>query len=321
MMCSERETAPTDLTGAHYAPRTRYLSYPIPPEQGGAQVRALLRNTLHLSAGLIKRIKWLDDGITLDGLRVTTRTAVRSGQVLRVRLSDSVRRSEIVPSPGPLDLLYEDEDLLILNKAPGVAVHPGLGHWNDTLGSFLLAYYDRCGIPADFHPVHRLDKGTSGAIAVAKHAHAQDVLRRALHTDAFRREYLAVCDGAPPRACGVINLPLAHAGDSVIRQKVCPTGCAARTEYEVLRRTPERTLVRLRLQTGRTHQIRVHMAAIGCPLTGDFLYGRENPALIARPALHAHMLSLLHPLTGQHLSFTVPLPRDMAALLAPAEEL
>ena len=289
MTYSEQKTAPTDLTEAHYSHHTRYLSYSIPPVQDGAQVHTLLRHTLQLSASLIKRVKWLSDGITLDGLRVTTRTAVRAGQVLRVRLSDSVRRSEIVPSPGPLDLLYEDEDLLILNKAPGIAVHPGLGHWDDTLGSFLLAYYDRCGIPADFHPVHRLDKGTSGVMAVAKHAHAQDVLRRALHTDAFRREYLAVCDG-----------------------------CSARTEYEVLYRTPERALVRLRLQTGRTHQIRVHMAAIGCPLTGDFLYGRENPALIPRPALHAHTLSLLHPLTGQRLSFTVPLPRDMAALLIPA---
>ena len=159
---------------------------------------------------------------------------------------------------------------------------------------------------------------SSGVMAVAKHAHAQDVLRRALHTDAFRREYLAVCDGAPEQAHGVIDLPLAHAGDSVIRQEVCSTGCIAQTEYEVLYRTPERALVRLRLQTGRTHQIRVHMAAIGCPLTGDFLYGRENPALIPRPALHAHTLSLLHPLTGQRLSFTVPLPRDMAALLIPA---
>ena len=318
MTYSEQKTAPTDLTEAHYSHHIRYLSYSIPPVQDGTQVHTLLRHTLQLSASLIKRVKWLNDGITLDGLRVTTRTAVRAGQVLRVRLSDSVRRSEIVPSPGPLDLLYEDVDLLILNKAPGIAVHPGLGHWDDTLGSFLLAYYDRCGIPADFHPVHRLDKGTSGVMAVAKHAHAQDVLRRALHTDAFRREYLAVCDGAPEQAHGVIDLPLAHAGDSVIRQEVCSTGCIAQTEYEVLYRTPERALVRLRLQTGRTHQIRVHMAAIGCPLTGDFLYGRENPALIPRPALHAHTLSLLHPLTGQRLSFTVPLPRDMAALLIPA---
>ena len=140
MTYSEQKTAPTDLTEAHYSHHIRYLSYSIPPVQDGTQVHTLLRHTLQLSASLIKRVKWLNDGITLDGLRVTTRTAVRAGQVLRVRLSDSVRRSEIVPSPGPLDLLYEDEDLLILNKAPGIAVHPGLGHWDDTLGSFLLAY-------------------------------------------------------------------------------------------------------------------------------------------------------------------------------------
>ena len=155
-------------------------------------MHTLLRHTLQLSASLIKRVKWLNDGITLDGLRVTTRTAVRAGQVLRVRLSDSVRRSEIVPSPGPLDLLYEDEDLLILNKAPGIAVHPGLGHWDDTLGSFCWLIT----IAAASQPISTRctgwTKGTSGVMAVAKHAHAQDVLRRALHTDAFRREYLAV---------------------------------------------------------------------------------------------------------------------------------
>ncbi len=305
---------PFDLTGPHYRARTRYLTCAVAPERDDAQALSLLRQELGLSSSLIKRVKWLNDGITLDGVRITTRARCRAGQTLRVRLSDSVRRSGIEPAPGALDILYEDEDLLVLNKAPGVTVHPGLGHWTDTLGSYLLDYYDRQGIPADFHPVHRLDKGTSGVLLIAKHAHAQDVLRRALHTDAFQREYLAVCDGAPPQQEGVITLPLAHAGDSVIRQEVCAGGHPAHTEYAVLRRCGPRTLLRLRLKTGRTHQIRVHMAAAGCPLTGDFLYGTEAPDLIGRPALHAHMISFVHPVTGARHFFSVPLPRDMAEL-------
>lgn len=152
MTYSEQKTAPTDLTEAHYSHHTRYLSYSIPPVQDGAQVHTLLRHTLQLSASLIKRVKWLSDGITLDGLRVTTRTAVRAGQVLRVRLSDSVRRSEIVPSPGPLDLLYEDEDLLILNKAPGIAVHPGTGPLGRYAGQFFCWLIRSLRHPARFPP-------------------------------------------------------------------------------------------------------------------------------------------------------------------------
>lgn len=306
---------PFDLTGAPYREHVRYLLWPVPPEHDGKDVGMLLRRALGLSTTLVKRIKYLPDGIALDGGRVTTRTTARGGQLLRIRLSDSARRSGIQPSPGPLDLLYEDEDLLVLNKAPGVAVHPGVGHWNDTLGSFLLDYYDRRGIPADFHPVHRLDRGTSGVMVVAKHSLAQEKLRQALHSGAFFREYLAVCDGLPEEEHGVVELPLAHAKDSVIRQEVRPDGLYACTEYEVLRASPRRALVCLRLKTGRTHQIRVHMAALGCPLTGDFLYGTEQPELISRPALHSCTLSFVHPLTGTPLSFYVPLPEDMSRLL------
>ncbi len=306
---------PFDLTTAPYREHVRYLLWPVPPEHGGKDVGTLLRRSLGLSTTLVKRIKYLPDGIALDGVRATTRTTAQAGQLLQVRLSDSARHSEIQPAPGPLDLLYEDEDLLVLNKAPGVAVHPGVGHWNDTLGSFLLDYYDRRGIPADFHPVHRLDRGTSGVMVVAKHPFAQEKLRQSLHGGAFFREYLAVCDGVPEREHGVVELPLAHAKDSVIRQEVCPDGLYACTEYQVLRASPRRALVRLRLKTGRTHQIRVHMAAIGCPLTGDFLYGTEQAELISRPALHSCALSFIHPLTGAPLSFCVPLPEDMNRLL------
>ena len=186
---------------------TRRIRLTVAPELAGRRVWSLLKHQLGLSGTVIRRIKWLPDGILLDGARVNTDCRPRAGQVLSVRLSDPARRSGIVPAPGPLDIVYEDEDLLVVNKAPGVPVHPGPGHFDDTLGNFLLYYYDTEGIEGDFHPVHRLDRGTSGLLVVAKHPHAQEVLKARLHTPDFRREYLAVCEGVPNPAAGVIDPP------------------------------------------------------------------------------------------------------------------
>ena len=294
---------------------SRYLNWTVPPELAGIKVDTLLKRHLNLSGTVVRRVKWLEDGILVDGVRVNTRFVPRAGQVLSVRLSDPERRSGIVPAPGPLDLVYEDEDLVVLNKAPGVPVHPGPGHFDDTICNFLLYYYDSAGIEADAHPLHRLDRGTSGLLAVAKHAHAQEVLKNQLHTAAFRREYLAVCRGAPSPAAGVVDAPLGPKPGSLVEQMVRPDGKPARTRYETLAVYGGRALLRLELDTGRTHQIRVHLAHLGHPLLGDFLYGTEDPDLIPRPALHSWRLALRHPITGKELLFTAPVPADMAGLL------
>ena len=293
----------------------RRVSLTVPPERAGQKVDTLLRKELGLSGTVIRRLKWLDDGILLDGTRVFTSRRVEPGQVLTVRLSDPERRSGVVPAPGPLDIVYEDGDMLVLNKAPGVLVHPGAGHFSDTVGNFLLDYYDRTGVEADFHPVHRLDKGTSGLMVAAKHPHAQEVLKNQLHTAQFRRIYLAVCLGGPAEDSGTVDAPIGMAEGSIVARVVRPDGLPARTHYRVLRRAGDRVLVRLALETGRTHQIRVHMAHLGCPLAGDFLYGREDRDLIPRPALHSAELSVRQPVTGERLTFTCPLPEDMARLM------
>ena len=215
-----------------------------------------------------------------------------------------------------LDIVYEDPDLLVLNKAPGVAVHPGPGHYDDTIGNFLLYYYDSKGGEGDFHPVHRLDRGTSGLMVVARHPHAQEVLKGQLHTADFCRTYLAVCEGAPEPATGTVDAPLGPRDGSLVEQCVRPDGKPARTWYETVRRAGDYSQLRLKLETGRTHQIRVHLAWLGHPLVGDFLYGRECPEVIRRPALHSAELSFRHPITGARLSFSQPLPEDMADLLA-----
>ncbi len=294
---------------------SRRLELTVTPELAGARVDTLLKRCLHLSGTVVRRIKWLEDGILLDGVRVNTRCIPRAGQVLSVRLSDPERRSGVVPAPGPLDIVYEDGDLVVVNKAAGVPVHPGPGHFDDTLGNFLLRHYDQEGEEADFHPVHRLDRGTSGLLAVAKHAHAQESLKNQLHTPAFRREYLAVCLGAPEPPAGAVDAPLGPKPGSLVEQMVRPDGKAARTRYETLAVYKDRALLRLELDTGRTHQIRVHMAHLGHPLAGDFLYGTEDRALISRPALHSWKLSLCHPITGETMTFTAPMPADMLGLL------
>ena len=293
----------------------RRVSLTVPPERAGQKVDTLLRKELGLSGTVIRRLKWLDDGILLDGTRVFTSRRVEPGQVLTVRLSDPERRSGVVPAPGPLDIVYEDGDMLVLNKAPGVLVHPGAGHFSDTVGNFLLDYYDRTGVEADFHPVHRLDKGTSGLMVAAKHPHAQEVLKNQLHTAQFRRIYLAVCLVGPAAEEGTVDAPIGMAEGSIVARAVRPDGLPARTHYRVLRRAGDRVLVRLALETGRTHQIRVHMAHLGCPLAGDFLYGREDRDLIPRPALHSAELSVRQPVTGERLTFTCPLPEDMVRLM------
>jgi len=293
----------------------RRLDLSIRPELAGIRVDTLLKRHLGLSGTVVRRIKWLEDGILVDGTRVNTRFCPGEGQTLSVRLSDPGRRSGILPVPGPLDIVYEDEDVILLNKAPGVPVHPGPGHFDDTICNFLLNYYDSKGIEGDVHPVHRLDRGTSGLLAVAKHPHAQEVLKNQLHTDNFHRTYLAVCQGAPQPPAGVIDAPLGPKEGSLVEQTVRPDGKPARTRYETLETWGPRSLVRLKLDTGRTHQIRVHMAHIGHPLAGDFLYGVEDPALIPRPALHSYQLAFQHPITGERLSFTAPIPQDIRRLL------
>ena len=293
----------------------RRLELPITAELAGIKVDTRLKKRLGLSGTVVRRVKWLPEGILLDGVRVNTRVCPVEGQVLSVQLSDPERRSGILPAPGQLDIVYEDEDIIVLNKAPGLSVHPGPGHFSDTLGNFLLYYYDQSGQECDFHPVHRLDRGTSGLMVAAKHPHAQEVLKNQLHTEDFRREYLAVCEGVPSPAEGTVDAPLGPKPGSLVEQWVTPEGKSARTHYRVLEVKKGRALLHLRLDTGRTHQIRVHMAHLGHPLTGDFLYGTEDHDLIPRPALHSAFLSFRHPVSGEKLNFSIPLPKDMEGLL------
>jgi len=293
----------------------RRLTLPITPALAGKDVNTLLRKELKLSGSSVRRAKTLPDGILLDGQPVFTNARAGEGQTLSVFVGDTVLSEQIEPVAGPLDILYEDEDLLLINKDGRTPVHPSQGHHGDTLANFLMAYYEQIGLRAAFHPVNRLDRGTSGLMAVAKHPHAHELLQQQLQDGRLTRTYLAVCEGVPEPLAGVVDAPIAREPGSVLRRMVSPEGAAARTHYEVLEQANGRALVRLRLETGRTHQIRVHMTHLGCPLVGDFLYGEETQELPDRFALHSASIRLFQPITGEELSLTSPLPPDLASLL------
>ena len=292
------------------------LQFILRPDQDGRRISTLLRRDCRCSARLIKQIKYLPDGILLDGQRVFLDHRAAAGQILTLRLPPDPP-SDLEPVECALDLPFEDEHLLLVNKPPFVPVHPGPGHHRDSLGNYLAWHYRVQGEHHTYRPVNRLDRSTSGLLCVAKHAYAQERLKQQLHTGQFRRRYLALCDGAVVPEAGVIRAPIGRAEDSILRREVRQDGAAAVTRYRRLWSDGARSLVLLELETGRTHQIRVHLAHLGFPLTGDFLYGTEQPQVIGRTALHSCFLSLVHPVTGVQLTYRAPPPADMAALIPP----
>lgn len=289
------------------------LTLTVSPEQSGRTVLSLLRGELGLSTGCVNRLKRVEAGLTCNGLRVFTNAVLQAGDILSVDLNAGETPTQIPPVPMDLDIVFEDEHLLVVNKSAPLAVIPSsLVPTEPTLAAGLMAYL---GPSAAIHPVNRLDRGTTGLMVVAKSGYIHDQLRRRLHSGDFFRSYLAICVGAPEPPQGTIALPIGRAPGSAIRRQIDPAGQSARTDYRLLRVRSGLSLVALMPWTGRTHQIRVHMAAIGCPLAGDWLYGTEDRGLIPRPALHAVRLAFTHPVTGEHLSFTAPLPGDMKLLL------
>lgn len=293
----------------------RTLTLCVTPAMEGRRVKSLLSRELSMSSSLISRVKLRPQGIMLNGLRCRTVDIVHSGDVLCVQVGDDVQQSPFAPVPCPLNIVYEDEDILILDKAADMACHGEGLSGEPSLGSALAAYWGR---NAAFHPVNRLDKGTSGLMAVAKSGYVHELMRRALHSDALRREYLLICSPPPRIPSGLIDLPIARADADSPRRCISPSGSPAQTEYELLSVRGDAALARARLFTGRTHQIRVHFSAIGSPLLGDALYGSPSE-LISRPALHSAHLQLIHPVSGRALCFDSPLPADMSALFPAAK--
>ena len=285
----------------------------VSPEEDGSTVRHILRARLRFSAHAVARLTRMEKGILVNGVHARTVDILRAGDVVTAAAEDGrAAKKEIVPGPWPLPILWEDEYLLAADKPAGMTAHAS--NFLPDTPTVAGALARSRGTDFLFHPVNRLDKGTTGLMIVAKSGYVHDLLRKTLHTAKFRREYRAVCVGRPPSDRGTVDAPIGRDETSAVARRVRPDGAAAVTHYEVLSAGEGLSLLRLVPETGRTHQLRVHMAYLGCPLAGDWLYGREDPDLIARPALHSFALTMVHPVTGETLALTAPLPEDMVKL-------
>ena len=285
----------------------RILSCPVSAKADGRPVGAFVRSAFHLGTHAFRRLK-MQNGILVNGQSVHARHTVHEGDTVSLLLED-------IPAAKPFAsslIVYMDDDLIICNKPAPMPTLPGSHPDRITLRD---AVASELGLAHDFayHPVNRLDKGTSGLLCLARHAHAQNLLTQSLHSPSFCREYLAITDHIPAFSSGVIDAPIAHTGPGT-KRSVSAEGKPSRTFYRLEAVHGCRALLRLRLETGRTHQIRVHLAHIGCPIAGDYLYGTELSALPGRFALHSCALTLTQPLTGQPLHFEAPLPLELRTL-------
>lgn len=292
----------------------QHISVTIAKQEQGIKIRTYLKSTLGFSSHAISSLVHTKDGILVNGSRPICNVVLQAGDRLQVQISDrKPPHSEAVPCEEPLEIVYEDDYLLAVNKPAGMVSLFSQSHPETPSVPGVLVRH--LGEDTPFHIVSRLDKGTTGLMVVAKSGYVHNLLRKLLHTPEFHRGYQAVCVGCPEPEEGVINLPIGRADGSIVKRCVREDGAPSLSRYRVLERHGDLTLLDLLPETGRTHQLRVHCAAIGHPLAGDWLYGTENRDLISRPALHSSTLCLTHPITGKELCLTAPLPEDMRRIL------
>ncbi len=290
----------------------------IPQEQDGMTVRQYLKDELKLSSAHLRHIKFLPNGITVNGERVTVRRVLQAGELLSLALEDE-DSAPITPVDLPISVLYEDADIVLPAKPADMPTHPSHEHYTDTVANALAYRYAASGVPFVFRPVNRLDRNTSGVLLIARNRRAAGELTRAMQAGRIQKIYLAVLDGEMTEKDGVIDACLHRTEKSIIVREVCPPtapdAAPSRTAYRVLAVQNGHTLVEARPLTGRTHQLRVHFAHLGYPITGDDLYGTPS-ADIARHALHARTLTLPHPADGRTVTVQAPLPDDLLHLLS-----
>lgn len=248
--------------------------------------------------------------IFLNGKNVDSRTTINIGDKLVVNFNYEEDNSNILPKKLPLDIIYEDEWLLVINKSAGIAVHPSILHYDDSLSNAVRYYFDQIGLKKKIRPVNRLDLNTSGIVAFAKCEYIQECLSLQMRNAIFKKEYLCLVQGFLDKKEGVINLPIARKDESIIERCINSNGKESITHYKVLEEFKNYSLVMCNLQTGRTHQIRVHMQAIGHPLIGDTLYG-ESSNFISRQALHSYKIYFIHPITNKAIEIIAKIPEDI----------
>ena len=292
----------------------RNIDYIIDEDSAGLRVEQFLRRKRYSGQNL-SEIKRMPKSILVNGVHYYTRQELSKGDHLQVRICETKNSEKIPPTNLPLNIIYEDEDLLVLNKPAGMPIHPSLNNYTNSMANALAYYFQSQGKPFIFRCCNRLDRDTSGLTIVSKHLVSGSILSDMTKYREVHREYLAIARGSVTPSEGTIQAPLGRKEGTIIERTVdWEHGEDAVTHYKVVKEANGHSLVSLRLETGRTHQIRIHMKYLGYPLIGDYLY---NPDMeyMTRQALHSHHMEFTHPITGEHMSFTAPLPEDMARVM------
>lgn len=291
----------------------RVLIYSIPNEYEGANLLSYLKSKQY-SSQVISHLKRTENGILLNGTWSKVRDILHTGDELTIHLIETQPSENIIPTPLPLNIVYEDEDLMVINKNADTPIHPSQGNYSNTLANAVAYYYAQKNEPFTYRCINRLDRDTTGLLILAKHMYSASLLSSMVQNREIHREYLAIATGLVPEA-GVIEAPIGRVSGSTIERCVDEiNGDYACTHYKRLTYQDGYSLVSLKLATGRTHQIRVHMKHIGHPLPGDFLYNPDY-SVIKRQALHSYRLQFVHPITQEKMEFTAPLPEDMNSII------
>lgn len=292
----------------------RNIDYIIDEDSAGLRVEQFLRRKRYSGQNL-SEIKRMPKSILVNGVHYYMRQELSTGDHLQVRICETQNSEKIPPTKLPLDIIYEDEDLLVLNKPDGMPIHPSLNNYTNSMANALAYYFQSQGKPFIFRCCNRLDRDTSGLTIVSKHLVSGSILSDMTKYREVHREYLAIARGSVTPSEGTIQAPLGRKEGTIIERTVdWEHGEDAVTHYKVVKEANGHSLVSLRLETGRTHQIRIHMKYLGYPLIGDYLYNTDMEYM-TRQALHSHHMEFTHPITGEHMSFTAPLPEDMARVM------
>lgn len=288
----------------------RNFTYQITEEFHNSTISSYLKSQGYPHAVMV-HLKKTPESILLNGVWEYVNTTVKTGDILEIKLIETESSEKIPPVYAPFEIIYEDEDILVINKPANMPVHPSLNHYENTLANAVCYYFASLNIPYTFRCVNRLDKNTTGLTILAKHMLSSAILSQDVAVKNIKREYLAIVAGETKES-GTIDAPIGRKDTSTIERQIdYEHGEHAVTHYRKIDTKNGYTLLSLVLETGRTHQIRVHMSSIGHPLIGDFLY-HETSSELPRQALHSHKLEFIHPVTKQPMQFTAPLPKDMA---------
>lgn len=276
-------------------------------------VKEVIKAYFNISDRLLLKLKKTDN-ILLNNVSTFVDKKISLGDEIKVIIDFDEDNSNVVPTKMDLDILYEDDYYIVINKPANTPVHPSMLHYENSLSNGIRYYFDSIGLKRKIRPVNRLDKDTSGIVIFAKNEYIQNCLVHQMQTHEFKKQYIAICDGIFQHKSGIINLPIARKDGSIIERCINDNGETAITHYKVLQEIDDKiSVVQCLLETGRTHQIRVHLSAIGHPLLGDTLYNenyQEYPD-VHRQLLHAYKVEFIHPIAKQCVNYTCPLPSDI----------